>query len=270
MRKLLICTLALCACAFPSAQIEGLSFTRVPTLDEIVAQVPLAFRGQVVDVAYGSADVGDDETLPYTQTTFRVLAPYRGCKEGDEVKLLRIGGPRDGDPKRFLVIPGLAVLAKGEEAIIFVDDRVHPFFGTLYGDHSVYRVAEAGGQRLVLSHNWHPLGQSPDALVNLIDRRCVPDADDRSRCRLEQVAGAPIEDDQDGPDAEPQVEPKPSRLVTSEAFDAFVRAIPPRPESGSVRPQRINGDPAAFRLALRALANQDQAALDRLLGREKE
>ena len=88
MRRLVVCLLALGVWTFPAARVEALSFTRVPSLGEVAAQAPLAFRGLVLEVSYGSAEVGEGKTLPYTRTTFRVLTPFRGCKEEERVDLL--------------------------------------------------------------------------------------------------------------------------------------------------------------------------------------
>ena len=162
------------------------------------------------------------------------------------------------------------MLSKGEEVVVFSDDREHPFFGTVYGDQFVYRVASTGGERVVLSHGWHPFGETSDGFVKVIDQRCVPLAEDRRKCRIEEIAGAPSEDDQDGPDAAPRREPRPSRLLSPERFDSLVRELAGRSDAGAVPAQRVSGDVETFRRALRALANRNRLVLDRMVGKERE
>lgn len=225
----------------------ALIFRDVPALQEIAAQAPLAFRGVVLDVSYGDAALDETTSTPYTLTRFEVVQAYRGTRAGETVTIARIGGPRNGDMRRYLLIPGLASFAAGEEVVVFADDVAQPFFGTLFGDIGALRVARvAGGEdRIVLSYHFRPLVATPAGFGVAPDRRCEPVIGERNVCAL---TADRIESGDEGQAGGPAAAP----AMTAGAFDQAIAAIvAAHPQA---RPaQTVSGDPVAFTEALRQL-----------------
>jgi hypothetical protein len=242
--------IALLAALVPAsfaAPASALIFREVPALDEIAAQAPLAFRGIVLDVRYGDAQLDDGTSTPYTLTRFEVLQPYRGAEAGETVTIARIGGPRHGDMRRYLLIPGLASFAPGEEVVVFADDVTHPFFGTLFGDFGALRVARVAGadERIVTSYHFRPVVTTAAGLGLAPDRVCRPVAGERNACSL-------ATDHTESGD-ERAVAGAHAAPLTASAFDEAIAAIvAAHPQS---RPaQTVSADPAAFAEALRQFA----------------
>lgn len=241
--------IALLAALLPAtiaAPASALVFREVPALDEIAAQAALAFRGIVLDVSYADAPLEDGTYTPYTLTRFRVLQPYRGTTAGETVTIARIGGPRNGDMRRYLIIPGLASLAPGEEVVVFADDATHPFFGSLYGDFGVLRVARVEGtdERIVTSYHFRPVITTAAGLGLASDLACMPAASRRNVCELATLN--PESGD------EPAIAGASAAPLGASAFDAAIaELVAAHPRSGPA--QTVSGDAAAFAEALRRL-----------------
>lgn len=175
----------------------ALTFNRLPSLDQVAAEATLAFRGVVETVDYGAAKVSASQTIPYENIRVRVEANFGGASAGQLV-LRQMGGPLPDQPSRFLIIPGLSDLAPTDRVYIFANDTKQPFFATLYGDHSLFRVAtDESGATLVMNAHWQPLMVGGERIWPVRGVQCVPDGEDRGRCvRTErEVFDVSAEDD---------------------------------------------------------------------------
>ena len=232
------------ACAHDAA---ALSFDDVPPIETIAAQASLAFRGVVVGTEYADAELTPTFSYPYTLTHLRALACYRGCTPGQEITIARIGGPRGGDMHHYLMIPGVASFATGEEVVIFANDHTHPFFGSSYGDYGVLRVARAdGAQRVVMN----------DEGEILQDRGGHVRADGTRRC--EQLAGQPQDcvsttrigdESADDDDSGHLRDAHSAAALTPDALDARMRDIA-RAHPLAQPAQSVSGDARSFERAL--------------------
>ncbi|MBI2566424.1 MAG: hypothetical protein HYV63_05265 [Candidatus Schekmanbacteria bacterium] len=172
---------------------HALTFDQTPSLRDIAQQAALAFRGAVTDVSFDAVDVaGAARPIPYARVTFRVEKGYVGAATGSTVVIRMVGGVlSDGTAMHVAGLPPYRV---GERAIVFANDRIHPFFGTLYGGLGLRRLATAeDGTQAVLDATWRPLAAVPASAESnaAIDAVCYPDPADRSRCGawVQPVAG---------------------------------------------------------------------------------
>lgn len=225
IRRLMLAGIALAA-PFAS-EVAALTFAEVPSLEAIAAKAPLAFRGVVLRVEHANAPLDATHDYPYTVTHLRALACYRGCQPGEEIAIMRIGGPRKGDTQRYLIIPGTASFATGEEVVIFSDDVEQPFFGTFYGDHGALRVARAdSGERVVLSYHRSFLQEVAGRFRADPTRRCAPVPGNPGECSSVARRPEPSGDEDGAPSSVPPTPP----AVTPEMFDRqmadIVRANP--------------------------------------------
>lgn len=242
--------LALAACAVamlgaPCGSAQALMFRHVPALEKIAADAPLAFRGRVEAIEYRTAKTGNGK-YPYVVTTFRVLAGYRGASPGDEIRIARLGGPIDGDMRRYLIVPGVPGFTPGDEVVVFQNDAEHPFFGAAYGDRGVLRIARTpDGQRRVLNFHGQPLTR--DGELFGIDRTtvCAVRQSSRDVCDLRATtADASFDEDAATKATEP---------VTPAKFDdAMRRIVSDYPLAAPA--QTVSGDAARFEAALADLA----------------
>jgi hypothetical protein len=243
-----------CAAAFLWAGLSGgpataLTFERVPGLDQIAADATLAFRGVVERIEFAQAAAGREQLVPFTIITFDVIEPYAGCRRGERLSIMQMGGPTAQRPTVHLVIPGLTDFNVGEEMVVLSNDGEQPFFGTYYGDYGVLRVArDETDRRRVLDEKWRPVSRVGQGFATDGERRCVPLRTDPARCRLTGPATA-------------------AAALSVEELDATLHRVAGK--SGSGRPaQTISSDRARFEAALGAFARQDIGELQRVLRKE--
>lgn len=235
---------AVTAAAGFAGSANALVFSEVPTLETIASRAPLAFRGVVETVEHANAKTAHG-SYPYTVTTFRVLKSYRGTSAGAEIAIARLGGPVDGDMRRYLVIPGVPGFSPGDEVVVFQDDGEHPFFGASYGDHGVLRVAHVGGERAMLNFHGQPLVKGRGRFRADGSITCKLLEHDRGACTVEQHATDESADEDEV--SEPTVQVTPADF--DRTIDLIVAANPL-----SKPALTVSGDPAAFEAALSDLA----------------
>lgn len=227
----------------------ALSFDHQPPLNRIVAEATTAFRGTVEAIDYGAATVSEGQSIPYETIRMRVGEDFGGAGAA-QITLRQLGGRLPGEQTKFLVIPGLAELAPGDTVYVFNNDQVQPFFATLYGDASLFRIAtDDTGSLRVLNAFWQPLLAGGGALWPEPGLRCLPVAEDRSRCVRTEIHVHDVSDEAD-------VAPRNGRPVTPAMFDRFVRRWrdPDAPQG-----QTVSADDAAFAAALAAFGRQVSA-----------
>jgi hypothetical protein len=239
---------ALIAAATYAAGAAALTFEEVPPLETIAARASLAFRGVVLGIGHADATLDEGHSYPYTITRLRALACYRGCEPGQEIEIARLGGPRNGDMRHYLVIPGIASFAAGEEVVILANDQVHAFFGSSFGDRGVLRVAHAdGGERVVLSYAGEFLREDGGRLRADGTRRCEAIAGRPQDCA--SVVRAARDDGDDDDSARPAGRAAPDAVLTPAALDARLHEIA-RAHPIEQAPQVVSGDAGAFERAL--------------------
>jgi hypothetical protein len=224
----------------------ALTFAEVPSIETIAAKASLAFRGVVVGIEYADAQLDAAHSYPYTLTHFRALACYRGCEAGQQITIARLGGPRNGDMHHYVMIPGIASFAQGEEIAIFANDLSHPFFGSSYGDYGVLRIARADGAgRVVMNNSGEVLREDAGRLR----------ADPSSRC--ESMVGQPqdcvstvhvTDEFTDDDDSGREAAAAPAAL-SREALDARMRDIV-RAHPLAQASQSVSGSAESFERAL--------------------
>lgn len=182
-------TLGLLALLLAPSRSLALSWTSVPeSLDDLVEETALAFRGEVRDVEYDVVYGPAKQRLPYTRVQFRVEKAYRGCKPGQTVTLFQLGGRIPGTPLA-VAVPGLPQHAVGDHSIVFSNDALHGFTGALYGELGVRRIAwDAGGNDYVLTHDWRLLPHGTKYGSSSATVRCRTDRKRRDTC-IEFEAG---------------------------------------------------------------------------------
>lgn len=249
-----------------AGQAFALTFESQPSFDEIVITAPLAFRGKVLRIAYGYAKGSDTTSIPYTNITLQVGQSFAGSEIGQEVTLRQMGGPIKGKPNQVLLIPGLVEFQTGEEVYVFADDRKQPFFATLYGDLSVYRVAkdETGVER-VLTSLWQQVYFNGQRLRTLTSQYCRPQASSRGRCTLKIERLRDQEDPQDTPKAVEGF-----KDLSPTVFDARIRALRSTSQGQALPGQTLSKDRAAFESALVALRTRGLQSRRRVSSRTNQ
>jgi hypothetical protein len=228
---------------------QALTYDRVPPLEEIASRATLAFRGVVRAVEFAQASAGNGALVPYTITTFVVREPYAGCRRGEQLQIMQMGGPTADRPTVHLIIPGAPDYSVGEEVVVFSNDGEQPFFGAYFGDHGVLRVArDQAGVRRILDEKWRPLMRTDEGLTVDGAQRCQVDRGRRERCSL--TAGSTE-----------------SALLGVAELDAMLHGAAAKNLSGK-RAQLVSNDRARFEAALGAFARQDVAEMQRVLRRE--
>lgn len=244
-----VCAAALLWVGLSGGPATALTFERVPDLDEMAADATLAFRGVVERIEFAQAAARRDQFVPFTIITFDVIEPYAGCRKGERVSIMKMGGPTAQRPSVHLVIPGLADFNVGEEMVVLSNDGEQPFFGTYFGDYGVLRVArDETDRRRVLDEKWRPVSRVGEDLATDGERRCVPQRTDPARCRLTSPAAT-------------------SAALSVEELDATLHRVAGTNRSGKPA-QTISGDRARFEAALGAFARQDIDELQRVLRKE--
>jgi hypothetical protein len=234
------------ACVLVAAavgQARALSFDATPTIDKVAAEATLAFRGRIEEVRYGAAEVSQTQAIPYTNIQMTVGKAFGGVGDG-KITLRQIGGRLRDHPTRFLVIPGLAELEPTERVYILANDGKQPFFATLYGDYSLFRIAEdERGRQLVMNANWQPLQTDGERLWPAAGLSCEPGGPDRGKCVTKRSEVVDVSADED-------VVARAGRPVTVSALDQLIRNW----RAGAGRPngpgQTISADEARFATAL--------------------
>jgi hypothetical protein len=244
-----VCAAALLWAGLSGGPATALTFERVPDLDEMAADATLAFRGVVERVEFAQAAAGKNQFVPYTIITFDVIEPYAGCRRGERLSIMQMGGPTAQRPNVHLVIPGLTDFNVGEEMVVLSNDGEQPFFGTYFGDYGVLRVArDERDRRRVLDEKWHPVSRVSTGFATDGERRCAPQRSDPARCLLTGPAAT-------------------DAALSVEELDATLHRVAGRNRSG--RPaQTISDDRARFAAALGAFARQDIGELQRVLRKE--
>jgi hypothetical protein len=207
------------AFALAAAYLEStaaLTFDQLPGIEKAVAEATLAFRGRVAELSYGAARVSADETIPYSNIRMEVKVRFDG-EEKPTTTLRQIGGRLPDHPTRFLVIPGLADLVPSEQVYVFANDRIQPFFATLYGDYTLFRIArDEDGRVLVLNAHWQPLQTNRRKIWAIPGAYCEPNKTDHSQCRNELRDVGDVSDPDD-------VAPRDGRPLTVQIFDQLIR-----------------------------------------------
>jgi hypothetical protein len=238
---------ALIAAAGYAGSAGALTFSEVPPVETIAAKASMAFRGVVLGIEHADAQLDETHSYPYTITRLRALACYRGCEPGQEIEIARLGGPRGGDMRHYIVIPGVASFTPGEEVVILANDAAQPFFGSFYGDRGVLRVARAdGGERVVLSYTGEFLRADAGRLRSDGTRRCEAIAGRPQDCASVVRASR---DDGDDDDSARAGRSAPDAVLTPEALDALLGAIA-RAHPLEQAPQGVSGDAHTFERAL--------------------
>jgi hypothetical protein len=211
VRVALACAMMLAACGSS----DGLTFNEIPEVSEVAAMASLAFRGKIVDLDYRHVQVSEEQTIPYSRITLQVAKGFGGI-QGSKVTLREIGGQLRDHPTRYLIIPGLADLTVGERIYVLANDRLQPFFATLYGDYSLYRIAEdESGRHHVLNAHWQLLETDGERIWAVRGRYCEVTKEDRGRCRTRTREGGDISDLHD-------VVVRTGRPLDPETFDALI------------------------------------------------
>ena len=234
------------ACVLAAAAVgpaKALSFDQTPTIDKVAAEATLVFRGRVEEVRYGAAQVSPMQTIPYANIQMSVGEAFGGVA-GAKIVLRQIGGRLRDHPTRFLVIPGLAELEPTERVYILANDGKQPFFATLYGDYSLFRIAQdETGRQLVMNANWQPLQTDGQQLWPVAGVACEPGGPDRGKCVTKRHEVADVSEGED-------VMARDGRPVTVAALDRLIRNW----RAGAGRPdkpgQTISADEARFATAL--------------------
>lgn len=235
--------------AVASSESRALTFDHQPPLHRMIAEASVAFIGTVETIDYGAAVVSERQSIPYENITFRVIEDLGGAGSG-QITLRQMGGRLPGEETKYLVIPGLAEFVNGERIYIFHNSAVQPFFATLYGDASLFRVAtDDTGAPTVMNAFWQPLLAGNGRVWPEPGMRCLPLEDDRSRCVRTEMHVHDVTDDED-------VAAREGRPVTPAMFNRFVRSWrDPGSSDESSRPV----DEATFVRALVAFGQQVSA-----------
>ena len=226
-----------------ASQARALSFDETPTIDKVAAEATLAFRGRVEEVRYGAAQVSETQTIPYSNIQMTIGETFGGV-DGSKVTLRQIGGRLPDHPTRFLVIGGLAELEPTERAYILANDGKQPFFATLYGDYSLFRIAEdETGRQLVMNAHWQPLQTNGQRIWPAPGLYCEPDTPDRGKCVTKRREVADVSDGED-------MVARQGRPVTVPVLDGLIRQWRARADSPNGTGQSVSADEARFATAL--------------------
>jgi hypothetical protein len=237
--------LAFVLVAASAGQVTALSFDETPTIDKVAAEATLAFRGRVEEVGYGAAQVSEMQTIPYSNIQMTIGEAFGGV-DGSKVTLRQIGGRLRDHPTRFLVIAGLAELEPTERAYILANDGKQPFFATLYGDYSLFRIAEdETGSQLVMNAHWQPLQTDGQQIWPTAGLYCEPgpDTPDRGKCVTKRREVADVSDGED-------VAAREGRPLTVSVLDRLMRQWRARADRPNGAGQSISADEARFAKAL--------------------
>jgi len=239
---------------------RALTFSRVPSLDELSATAPLIVRGRVVAIEHDVIRTDATHAQPITAVHIAVLSGLRGEQAGDQITLRHLGGPVTPDGRKWLYIGGMPRYALGEEVLAFVDDRTHPFFGTAYADAGLLRIAsDANGRRLVMNARWQVLVAGA-AGPTLDGTSCRPATLDHARCtRTASVADA--YEDVGGPAAQPLAP------VTVDAIEARILAHRGTVQAGAA--QTVTASAPVFAQAVAAMLRHDVTTIRQLTGRSE-
>lgn len=229
--------------AATAAQATALSFEETPTIDKVAAEATLAFRGRVEDVRYGAAQVSETQTTPYSNIQMTVGEAFGGV-DGSKIILRQIGGRLPDHPTRFLVIGGLAELEPTERAYILANDGKQPFFATLYGDYSLFRIAvDEAGRQLVMNAHWQPLQTNGQRIWPTAGLYCEPDTPDRGKCVTKRSEVADVSDGED-------VMAREGRPVTVPVLDRLIRQWRAQADGPNGAGQSVSADEGRFATAL--------------------
>ena len=257
-RDILVGIAAALAIALASTSAAALVFARVPDVDELSATVPLIVRGRVVAMDYDVVRTDSAHAQAVTAVHIQTLSALKGAQSGGEITVRQLGGPLTADGRRWLHIPGVPRYSVGEEVLVFVDDRMHPFIGTAYGDRGLFRIARAqDGRRLVLTAGWEVLANESSG-PKVDGTSCRPLTNDRARCTL---SGSGEHDE----DVGGKVLPAPVALSV-EAFESRIRAHVPAGSAAAGPAQTISASAAAFAEGVAAFLHGDTATIRRLTG----
>jgi hypothetical protein len=224
-----------------AGQAAALSFDETPTIDKVAAEATLAFRGRVEEVRYAAARVSEMQTIPYANIWMTVGEAFGGV-DGNKVTLRQMGGRLPDHPTRFLVIPGLAELEPTERAYILANDGKQPFFATLYGDYSLFRIAEdETGRQLVMNAHWQPLQTDGQRIWPTAGLYCEPATPDRGKCVTKRREAADTNEDED-------VAAREGRPMTVSALDRLIRQW--RADRPNKPGQTVSADESRFAKAL--------------------
>jgi hypothetical protein len=228
-----------------SGSSDGLTFNEIPEVSEVAAMASLAFRGRIVDLDYQHVRVSDEQTIPYSRITLEVSKGFGGT-QGPKVTLRQIGGQLRDHPTRFLIIHGLADLAVGEHIYVLANDRLQPFFATLYGDYSLYRIVEdESGRRRVLNAHWQLLETDGERILAVRGRYCEVTKEDRGRCRTRTREDGDTSDLHD-------VAVRKGRPLDPETFDSLIeRWRTGGPRRVGDRGQTVSASDETFAAAVR-------------------
>ena len=227
-----------------SESTSALTFHELPEINKVTAMATLAFRGRILEVGYADARVSEKQTIPYSNIKMKVGEAFVGVKSST-ITLRQIGGRLPNHKTRFLIIPGLAELSVGEMVYIFANDRMQPFFATLYGDYSLYRIAQnENGRRLVLNAYWQPLQTDGKRIWSVPGSYCEPNTEDRSQCKTNQRE---VHDSSDNSD----VVPRQGRPITPQMFDELIQRWRSETPQTDQPGQTVSMQEASFSAALR-------------------
>jgi len=225
-----------------SGSVTALTFDVLPTIDKAAAEASLAFRGRVEKLSYSTTQVSAVQSIPYTNIHMAVDEVFGGVDK-PTMTLRQIGGKLPNNSSRYLVIPGLIDLAPSEEVYVLANDRMQPFFATLYGDYTLFRIArDENMQTLVLNAHWQPLHTNGKKIWPLQGIYCVPDSADRSLCRHITRDVGDVSETHD-------VEPRSGNPLTVKNFDQFIRRWRANTDVNQIG-QTVSAQEASFAAAL--------------------
>lgn len=152
------------------------SVARALSLAELVGQSQHALVGASVDAFAQWETIGERRRI-VTYTSLRVLQPIDGRKPpGDELIVRTLGGQVDDTGQ---VVPGEAVLARGEPAVTFltpVDESVFAVTGLAQGHYRLLPDAR-GTRRLRATGSVELIGRDQAAAVHRLNDRTQAEAE---------------------------------------------------------------------------------------------
>lgn len=215
----------------PSQGAFALSFSQVPTLEEILDRASLVVRAEVLDVYSQPMFSADPGELIYSTATLLVHQGFRGADPGSVIEVRYVGGELSSG--EAMGIGGLPRWRTGQHVFVAANDTIHPFFGTLYADLGLKIMVEEGTETYVSSAHHSPMLTDP--LEAPRDVQCVPNQRFPDTCdRWVDSDGNSLEGPGEG-------------LLKVEDFDTWVFD---KLGTASTGPAQTLADDASFRAAL--------------------